>query len=120
MLSTVNTYPSSPQDPLTYLTVHASSSWSKKMLDQTDATIYKQISLLLSGCGLDKENLYTDRFYYIHRWRLAHCTKPLGLPFLADHALKLASAGDWCLGSNLNTAIHSAYQLAQHLINKAS
>ncbi|MEC8063643.1 MAG: NAD(P)-binding protein [Pseudomonadota bacterium] len=116
-LYAVNTYPSSPEDPLTYVTAHASSAWSRKMLDQTDASIYKQISSLLLRCGWDKDNLHTDPFYHVHRWRFAHCTAPLNLPFLADHTLKLASAGDWCLGSNLNTAIHSAYQLAQHLLH---
>lgn len=47
----------------------------------------------------------------IHRWRYANVQRPVGAPFLLDHAAQLAACGDWCIAGRVEAAFQSASAL---------
>lgn len=96
------------------LTVHAGNRWSAGRLDY-DPEIVKQemINALKTETGIDAAMASHVGF---HRWLYANPSKPLGKPFLIDVPLRLAAAGDWCLGGRIENAYLSGSALGRAIL----
>ena len=85
--------------------LHASAAWSRAHLElEPEAVAPILMDAFFATTGARKVE---PSFVQAHRWRSASTEKPLGEPCLWDEEKRLAVCGDWCLGSNLESAFLS-------------
>ena len=85
--------------------LHASAAWSRAHLElEPEAVVPMLIDAFFATTGARKGE---PTFAKAHRWRSAVTEKPLGEPCLWDEEKRLAVCGDWCLGSQIESAFLS-------------
>lgn len=97
--------------------IHAGADWSHRHLEQDRSVVMeKMIAMLASAVGMP---LPVIRHADIHRLRYATTVTPLGKPFLTNDDGTLFACGDWCLGSDVESASTSGHALAQTLASQS-
>jgi predicted NAD/FAD-dependent oxidoreductase len=94
--------------------VQGSPAWSRAHLEETPETVVP--ALLAALAALAGAPLPPPIHAAAHRWRYSLVEVPLGRPCLADAALGLGLAGDWCLAGRAEAAFDSGTALAAALL----
>ena len=94
-------------------TVHAKRPWSQRHMESPKVDVQTAMIEALQSFGLESQNILHAQ---LHRWLYAGVVQPLGQPYLADMQRGLISAGDWCLGNDIDSALSSADAAADRLI----
>ncbi|MAJ34745.1 MAG: hypothetical protein CBC12_03035 [Candidatus Puniceispirillum sp. TMED52] len=102
----------------TALTIHAGNIWSSRHLTSNyDDVKARMIAALYTHTGI---NAATATHIGLQRWLYANPSRPLHgseeTPFVMDTSLRLAAAGDWCLGGRIENAYLSGSALARALL----
>ena len=85
--------------------LHASSEWSRTHLElEPEAVVPMLMDAFFATTGARK---ITPSLAKAHRWRYARTEKALGEACLWDEERRLAVCGDWCLGSEIESAFLS-------------
>ena len=96
------------------LSIQSSNDWAEAHIDEDvpamQALLLEELSTLT---GLD---VSAPAHLATHRWRYAGVAQAAGAPYLLDENMKLAAAGDWCLGGRVEAAWLSAESLAKTLL----
>jgi renalase len=90
--------------------VQGRADWSRAELEASPESVTAALLAALAP------GLPAPAFAAAHRWRYALVETALGEPCLADPALGLALAGDWCLGPRGEAAWASGEALAEALL----
>lgn len=111
--------PGRPDTPECWV-LHTGPKWSQKHVDfSPDEVLPQLIKAFAATTGtVPPETVYAAA----HRWRFAHVTRPLSVPFLHDAEQKLAACGDvFCTGPrpNIEQAWHSGHDLASALLDSS-
>ena len=94
--------------------VQGSPAWSRTHLEAPPGQVVAALLAaldVLAGAALP-EPIHAAA----HRWRYSLVEVPLGAPCLADPALGLGLAGDWCLAGRAEAAFESGTALAATLL----
>ena len=92
---------------------HASAAWSSEHLElDREQILNKLLPEVYDILGQGEDDLL---YFSAHRWRYANVVQPLGEAFISDETGTLFGAGDWCLGSCVEHAFKSGYELATHI-----
>lgn len=84
---------------------HATHEWTRHHLEQfPEATAAALLDAFWATTGARKQEPLVLK---AHRWRYARVSKPLDVKCLFDAQLRIAAAGDWCLGATLEAAFLS-------------
>lgn len=82
--------------------LHATHEWSRKHLDETpEAVAAALLDAFWAASGARQQQPLALE---AQRWRYARVVSPLGTPCLFDPKLRIAAAGDWCLGAGIEAA----------------
>jgi photolyase PhrII len=78
--------------------LHANHDWSRRNLEQfPEAAAAALLDAFWAATGKPQQKPLVLKG---HRWRFARTGKPLDVPCLFDPRLRIAAAGDWCLGAS--------------------
>lgn len=92
--------------------VHASHAWSRKHLEESpEAVGLALLDAFWATTGARPQKPVVQA----RLWREARVATPVGVPCLFDSALRVAAAGDWCLGNSLEAAFLSGSAAAGRL-----
>tara|TARA_B100000900_G_C20494800_1_gene681125 strand:+ start:199 stop:1161 length:963 start_codon:yes stop_codon:yes gene_type:complete len=117
-ISTEHSKPGRALDPVEHsYVVETTGDWSQQHEDDCPAAIETNILSALTSITTTAVN---PKHCAVHRWRYAHTEQPLGRPYLIDQQMKLAVAGDWCLGEGASGAYQSGEALAKALLDSES
>ena len=94
------------------LLIQSTNNWADNNLQNSLEQVQK---LLLEALQRLLPQLPEPEHVAIHRWRYAAVISPVGRDYLLDEKHRLASCGDWCLGSRVEAAFTSAHRLAAAL-----
>lgn len=96
------------------LTIHAAPDFSKRHLAAAEEVVRAQLLDALGG--LIGSWAASPTWAALHRWRYAHCENPLGRPFMERGSADapLALVGDCMLGSTVELAYRSGFELGRH------
>ena len=95
--------------------VHSAPEWAKKNLSLEQ----QEAETILSNLLADQLNQELDIEYIkAHKWLYAQTRVPLGKPFIKNLDQNLFIGGDWCLGSNVDSAFNSGLKIAKFISNK--
>jgi predicted NAD/FAD-dependent oxidoreductase len=97
--------------------VHASPEWSGMNLeienDQVTRVLFDELRAIFGSS-------FSNAFYTVsHRWRYARTIKPLLKPYLCTEDKSLFIGGDWCLGSRVENAYKSGFEIAKSFIDNS-
>lgn len=92
----------------------ASADWSNANLELAPEEVAQaMLPLLADAIGV----LPAAAVHFAaHRWRYAHATRALGVPFLCSDDQTLYLGGDWCLGARVEAAFCSGDSIARELL----
>jgi predicted NAD/FAD-dependent oxidoreductase len=93
--------------------IHASHEWSRKHLEEAPETVGR--ALLDAFWATTGARPQPPRLAQPRLWRSARVVTPVGIPCLFDPALRVAAAGDWCLGNSVEAAFLSGCAAAGRL-----
>jgi len=98
--------------------LHAGPEWSQQHVELTpEAALPQLVDAFAAATGITPPE---PTYAAAHRWRFAHVTRPLGVPYLHDPEQKLAVCGDvFCTGPrpNIEQAWHSGHNLAGSILD---
>jgi predicted NAD/FAD-dependent oxidoreductase len=95
------------------LVVLSDNDWADQQLESGLNNVQASMEVELQALtGLDPQTAAVSQ---LHRWRFAKASQPAGQPYLLDTERRLATCGDWCLGSRVESAFLSAAGLASRL-----
>ena len=86
-------------------TLQASRPWSQHRMQEDPMIVGEEMLSELNRLAYGRPNVIYQR---MHRWLYAGVAEPLGDAFLLDTERNLMSAGDWCLGNDVTSALKSA------------
>jgi len=117
-ISAEHSKPGRALDPVEHsYVVETAGDWSRRHEDDSTAAVETSI---LSALMSINNTAVNPMHCAVHRWRYAHTEQPLGQPYLFDPQMKLAVAGDWCLGEGASGAYRSGEALANALLDSKS
>ncbi|MFW6358810.1 MAG: NAD(P)/FAD-dependent oxidoreductase [Chroococcales cyanobacterium] len=97
--------------------VHSTAQFAQKFLDATDLQPAAQ-ELLSTAAQCLFPSLNTPNWFQIHRWRYARPRSFLSVSYLETSSpLPLICCGDWCIGNQVENALHSGRMAASALEN---
>lgn len=90
---------------------HASHAWSQAHLECTPEEAVERARASL-------DDVFDDRITKVtaHRWRYAHCDKPVAAECLWDSARRFGLCGDWCVGPKIESAVLSGRAMAGRVL----
>lgn len=96
--------------------LHAAPAWSRAEFETPPARVQSALlARMAERLGVD---LPPVAWADVHRWRYARIENPLGEPFVADLAERIAACGDWCLGARVEAAFVSGDALGRDLAGR--
>jgi predicted NAD/FAD-dependent oxidoreductase len=104
--------PGRPADMECWL-AHANDAWSQA---HSSASLEEIGRLLLNELEAVMGALPSVTATAGHRWRFARAETPLGKPFAESSDGKVLVGGDWALGTEIEDALESGYQMARAII----
>ena len=93
------------------LLIQSTNDWAEHHLEEDKDAI--EAKLLETATQLMNVNGPDIQHQSLHRWRYANVARPLGEPFLIDHAQRIAACGDWCVKGRVEAAFQSGNALAE-------
>lgn len=97
--------------------LHASAEWSRAHLeDDTDRVARALLDAFYQRVPAARAN--QPSLVQAHRWRYALAPEPLAQDCLADPAINLVVAGDWCAGNRIEGAWTSGQAAARRIVER--
>ena len=92
--------------------IHSNPNWSERHISYDQNKIEEMlINILTKDFGQDLNIEYIKA----HRWLYAQTTDPLGKPFIKNENNSLYAGGDWCLGTNVESAFTSGIEIGKSI-----
>ena len=92
--------------------IHSNPNWSERHISYDQNKIEEMlINILTKDFGQDLNIEYIKA----HRWLYAQTTDPLGKPFIKNENNSLYAGGDWCLGTNVESAFISGFEIGKSI-----
>ncbi|MEM9760975.1 MAG: FAD-dependent oxidoreductase [Pseudomonadota bacterium] len=107
-----STKPGRAGEPLQRWVVHATPDWSAAHADDSKEAIALDLAAAFSAASGAPAAAHAAG----HRWRYAYAALPLGEAAPGDDRMRLALAGDWCLGDGVEHAWRSGHSAAGRVI----
>ena len=98
------------------LVAQTNYDWAFENMNRSDNEIKSQVANEIRRIMLDDQLIF-DQFE-LKRWANAVISQPLGEDFLIDKEQSIAIAGDWCVGSKIESSFKSAMNLTRKLLNE--
>ncbi|MEM7049858.1 MAG: FAD-dependent oxidoreductase [Acidobacteriota bacterium] len=96
--------------------LHGSPEWSQRHLEgDPEAVAEALVDAFWQAVG---GSAVASTHLVAHRWRYARTVTPVGQACLFDPDLRLAAAGDWCLGERVEQAFLSGCAAAGRLLGR--
>jgi predicted NAD/FAD-dependent oxidoreductase len=98
------------RDAVPALVIQANADWSRKHIELDTEEAGKRLTAAAES--VFDISFGTPRFMATHRWLYSQPETPMQKSLLIDHRIGLALCGDWCGGTNFESAFLSAHALA--------